>query len=294
MHGSPEVRRARTAPRESRRSHELAAIPILLATAMGSVFGQQQCTRTEVEKVFARPAAVPPATHSDLPSPPPESIVTNRPNSKRKASQPPNLITAVTVPREEDLYYALKECEEEWQEDELPIWTNCRSYACAPNCTEQSPNYICTVDSEGGKVFLSLDLDDGAVTVSRSKKNSSGLMIKFPSPDFCDDLAQQEIDRQTALEDADDYLAQFSKVPPMRTSDGRLKFSLRADPCSISGTMPDFRLIIDTSLTGALFIEDDGDSTFTQSFEAFSPQQFGERLKFFLEQEQGFNGEPCR
>lgn len=298
MHQSPEIRRARTAPRESRRSHrnlaKIAGTSILLAAGMGSVFGQQQCTSTEVKRVFASPAAVPPVPSDSVPTdtalPPKSKRETSSARKRSKVASPP--ITAITVPRDQDVYYELERCEEEWAEDELPIWTDCRTYACGPKCTEQSPNYVCTVDL-GGKVFLSLDLDDDAVTVSWSDKILSGPMIKFPGPDFCNDLAQQEIDRQAALEDADDYLAQFSKVPPMRTSDGRLKFSLKDNPCTAS-SMPDFRLIIDASLTGALLIEDDGDFTFTQSFEAFSPQQFGERLRSFLEYEQGFNGDPCR
>lgn len=289
MNKSPQVRHARTAPRESQRSQKrlekIAVGSILFTTTMGLVFGQQQCTSGEVRRVLA--ASTSPAP----PAIPPESTSANRPNFKRNipittnASKPLDPITAVTVPREEDLYYELKRCEAEWQEQDLFVAYGCNIYSCSPpHCTEGVPGYACWLDSEdrslnGQRMYFDLDLDNNVVTVAWSPAVLNGPIIRFPSEDFCDEIATQEQQRRRRFEELEYSLKPFSVVPSMVTQSGWRKFSLQINPCESR-----FRLDISPDLSvGLIYGIDSGkDST---SFEASSLEGVQLALETFLETE---------
>ncbi len=292
-------------PRESeqrKRSGEITGGLILLVAGT-AVFGQQQCMRREVQQVLTENSPKPLMPSVPVSARPLKAITPKLYPIRRPLLVSPESITeALTLPPEQDIFQELQRCEQEWTDQSLRIWRSCKIYDCTPSCTENSPAYECQIASEdptlkGTRVYLSLDLDDSAVTVSWSPDTLNGPMIVFPNPNFCEELEQYERERQTIREKIINYLKHFSLIAPISTTDGRIKFTLWDDaPCDGTFFPPDGRLTIEPSFTTVVFYNRDSEvsDADTHKLEVVSPPQLHDRIAFFLEEKQGFAASPCR
>ncbi len=276
----------------TQESHRLRrALPtaaLLMVCGAPLVFGQQQCTREDVSRVFTGTQETATAPIPE-PSPQPKPIVaTARPKITRRSvpgprnRMPMDPVTALTVPPEEDVYEELKRCEREWKEQGMKIWKDCGVYSCTPpHCTDNSPHYACQND-QGGEIFLSLDLDRERVTISRFARILDGTQFPFPNGGLCDDLADAEMEYREGAERLAEYLGTISSAPPVGMEGGRLKFSLRDDPCDPLFSPTTIRLIIDPSMESALIFEGDNQKW----LEGWSPDELTQKIISYLD-------EPC-